>query len=126
MERHFGLTANPLKGDDRQLMGADRAAEIDRNRSETVVFLIWNKINQTLIRWPVDDQSMGSFLAIMGRKKQHCSPKIGVTQRRMRNQKLPGQIRNITAKRSHIENLGSDHLLFKRRVSICPEVLSNV
>ena len=40
----------------------------------------------------------------------------------MCHQKLPRQIRNFTTGWSHIQNLGSDYLLFKDGVSNCPEV----
>src|SRR6516165_2552937 len=121
MKFHFSLAAGPLKRNDRQLVCANRSSEINGNFPEHAQFLIGKKICQILIRWPVDNDPVSTFFAIMRGQKQHGPPKIRVAQFRMRNKKLPGQIWNITAKSPHEKNLESDHLLFKRRVSICPE-----
>src|SRR6516162_4790118 len=126
MKFHFCLAAAPLKRNYRQLVRSNRSSEVNGNLAENARFLIRKKICQILIRRPVDNQAVGTFFAIMRGEKQNGAPKIRVAQVWMRNEKLPGQIWNIAAKSPHEKNLESDHLLFKKRVSICPEVLSNV
>ena len=126
MKFHFYLAAIPLKRNDRQLVRANRPSEINGNLPKNAPFLIRKEIYKILICRPVDNEAVGTFFTIMRGEKQHGAPKIGVSQFWMRNKKLPGQIWNIAAESPHEKNLESDHLLFKKRVSICPEVLSNV
>jgi hypothetical protein len=82
-------------------MRANRSSEINGNLPKGIHFQVRKKICQTLICRPVDDESVSTFFAIVGRQKQHCAPKIRVAQIWMRNKKLAGQIGNITAERAH-------------------------
>src|SRR6516165_1810848 len=124
MKFHLCLAAGPLKRNNRQLVRANRSAEINGDLPKSAQFLIRKKIYQILVRWPVDNDTVSTFFAIMRGEEQHGASKIRVAQFWMRDKKLPSQIWNLTAKSPHKKNLESDHLLFKRRVSICPNVLS--
>ena len=101
-------------------MRTNRASEINRNLAERIQFVIRKEIGKAFIRRAIQNEAVRSFLAVMGRKKQYRLAEIRVVQIRMCYQKLTRKIWNFTAGWTHIQNLGSDYLLFKDGVSNCP------
>src|SRR6478672_3104143 len=103
-------------------MRPNRPPDVNRNSTESIQLVIRKKIGKTFVRRTVQDQAMRSLLGVMSRTRGAGYARIGVTQARMRHQKLAGQIWNFTSGWAHCQNLGSDYLLFKGGVSNCPEV----
>lgn len=103
-------------------MDSHRSPKKNRDIAKSVEVMVRKKIDEALIGRPINNKAMRSFLCVMCGKKQNRFAEIRVAKGRMRHQKLPRQIRNITTRWSHTQNLGSDHLLFKNGVIYCPEV----
>src|SRR6476646_1313884 len=120
MKGYLRFTGHPIKGNNGQLMRSNRPSDVKGNSTESVQLVIREKIGQTFVSRTVQHQAMCSLLGVMSRKKEDGLAKIGVTQVRMRHQKLARQIWNFTTGWAHCQNLGSDYLLFKGGVINCP------
>ena len=83
-------------------MYSDWSSKKHGNFTERVEFVVGKKVGQILVRRPVQNESMSSFLAVMGGKKQDCLSEIRVTQVRMRHQELTRQIWSFATGWAHL------------------------
>src|SRR6202011_5484903 len=71
MKGYFRFASNPIEGNDRQLLRANRASQINRNFAKRIEFVVREKVGQAFVGRAVEDQAMRPLLAVVRAEKQY-------------------------------------------------------